>query len=241
MEAGIHELTPGYALDALDTPEREAFEAHLPGCERCQEELASFWEVASALAVAATGPEPSDGLRQRILASIRAEEGTGAIAANVVPLEPRRGRRLVPLLAAASSLAAAVAIGLGVYATTLDGRLGDTRAALAQERTAAAVLADPGARTVALSRGRGRLVVAGTGAAVIVLEGLTPAPRGKTYQVWVVEGARPRSAGLFEGGGREVVALRRAVARGDVVAVTLERSGGAAAPTGAPLAASQPV
>ena len=68
METDIHELSAAYALDALDPLEREAFEAHLDGCPRCQEELASFWEVSGALAVAADGPAPSPELRERILA-----------------------------------------------------------------------------------------------------------------------------------------------------------------------------
>ena len=62
METGIHELTAGYALDALDQDERSAYEAHLSGCEQCQQELASFWTTTEALAVAASGPEPSPAL-----------------------------------------------------------------------------------------------------------------------------------------------------------------------------------
>jgi len=58
METGIHELTAGYALDALDADERTAYEAHLPGCERCQDELASFWQTTEALAVAASAAFP---------------------------------------------------------------------------------------------------------------------------------------------------------------------------------------
>ena len=84
METAIHELTAGYALDALDPAEREAFERHLAGCAQCQEELASFWEVTGALAVAADGPAPSPALRDRILEAARAERQT------VVPLESRR-------------------------------------------------------------------------------------------------------------------------------------------------------
>jgi len=73
METAIHELTAGYALDALDPAERDEYERHLAGCDRCQEKLASFWEVTSSLAVAADGPAPSAALRERILEGARAE------------------------------------------------------------------------------------------------------------------------------------------------------------------------
>ena len=86
MEISLHELTAGYALDALDPAERDAFEAHLEGCEQCQEELASFWEVTGGLAAAADGPAPSPALRERILEAARAE------GQNVVPLSSRRQR-----------------------------------------------------------------------------------------------------------------------------------------------------
>ena len=105
MEAGIHELTAGYALDALDQDERSAYEAHLTHCEQCQQELASFWTTTDALAVAASGPEPSPALRERILADIRAEP-----LQNVVPFEPRR-RRVAPVLGAVAAVAAVVALG----------------------------------------------------------------------------------------------------------------------------------
>jgi len=39
MDESIHELSAGYALDALAPEERTAFEAHLGGCARCQEEV----------------------------------------------------------------------------------------------------------------------------------------------------------------------------------------------------------
>ena len=148
MEAGIHELTAGYALDALDPAERDAFEQHLGSCEQCQEELASFWEVTSALAVAADGPAPSAALRERIVTSARAEKQT------VVPLDSRR--RVSPVLAAVTAIAAAVAIGLGIYSISLNGKLDDSRSALTAQESATAVLADPDATTVALQSGSGR-------------------------------------------------------------------------------------
>ena len=56
------------------------------------------------------------------------------------------------------------------------------------------------------------------------------------------KGTTPRRAGLFR--GREPQRRRRRrhdVAKGDVVAVTLERAGGVDAPTTTPLVASTPV
>lgn len=234
METGIHELTAGYALDALDPAEREEYERHLAGCDRCQEDLASFWEVTGALAVAADGPAPSPALRERILEDAREEKQ------NVLPLESRR--RVSPVLAAVTAIAAVVAIGLGIYAVSLGNDLDSTRAALRAEENASAVLADPAATTVAMQSGSGRLVVAPTGAAVLVLDGLAGAPSGKTYQAWVVEGQTPVSAGTFEPtDGRAIVAIPQTVPDGAVVAVTVEQAGGASTPTLPPVTASDPV
>ena len=240
MEAGIHELTAGYALDALDPEERSAYEAHLVGCEQCQRELSSLWETSEALAVAASGPTPSPALRERILADVRAEPPQ-----NVVPLESRRRRRVVPVLAAAAAIAVVVALALGIRAADLSRQLDDTRAALERSESAAAVLADPGAQSVALQAGDGRLVVGADGQSVLVLDGLEPAPSGKTYEMWVAPGGNIEEAspaGLFPGGDdRSIVPVDGRVEAGDVVAVTVEREGGVDAPTGQPVVASDSV
>jgi anti-sigma factor RsiW len=238
MEAGAHELTAAYALDALDAAEREAYERHLADCERCQEELATMWETTEALAVAATGPEPRTELRERILSAARAEPHV------VMPLVPRRSRA-VPVLAAAAALAAVVALAVGLWGAGLSSDLDEARSALARERATAAVLADPGARTVSLQAGDGRLVVASDGRAVVVLDELEPAPAGKTYQLWIVPDgdiARAVSGGLLAGEEATDVALvDGTVGDGDLVAVTVEDAGGVSAPTTDPIVASEPV
>jgi anti-sigma-K factor RskA len=237
METGVHELTAGYALDALDREERRTYEAHLPDCERCREELASFWEVAGALAVAASGPSPGPDLRNRVLAAARAEPQV------VVPLERRRRRAPVPALSAAAAVAAAVAIGLGIWAAHLSSDLSSTRSALARQGEAAKILADPDAQTVALTKGTGRLVVAPDGRAALALAEIAPAPRGKTYEVWVIVGKNPpEPSGLFPGReGADLVRVEQMVVPGDVVAVTLEKAGGVRAPTTSPIVQSNRV
>jgi anti-sigma-K factor RskA len=236
MEPGIHELTAGYALDALDAEERRTYEAHLPDCERCREELASFWNVSEALAVASSGPAPAPDLRDRILAAARAEPPV------VVPFEPKRRRRpLVPVLAAAAAVAAGVAIGLGVWAASLSNDLDSSRSAVAKQREALEIVADPNAQTVALKTGTGRLVVAPDGRAALALTGLDPAPAGKTYEIWVIAGSTPSPSGLFPGQtGADLVTVDGMVGTGDVVAVTVEKAGGVDAPTTPIIVQSEP-
>jgi anti-sigma-K factor RskA len=239
MEAGIHELTAGYALDALDAEERRAYEAHLASCQHCQQELASFWETTAALAVAASGPEPSPALRDRILADVRAEPPQ-----NVIPFEPRR-RRVAPVLGAVAAVAAVVALAVGLWASDLSSQLDDTRAALERQQLTAQILVNPDSRSVALQAGNGRLVVDPDGQAVLVLDGLAPAPEGKTYEMWIVPGGDIGSAnpaGLFAGGdGAAIERVEGTVEPGDVVAVTIEAAGGVDAPTTQPIAASDSV
>ena len=234
MEIGIHELTAGYALDALEPDERQAYEEHLAGCAQCQEDLASFWEVTGALALAATGPEPPPELRDRIVAAARAETQT------VVPFRPRR-QRPRQILGAVAAIAAVALVALGWWAISLHGSLDDTRSALNEQRMVAGVLADSSAQRVSLAAGSGALVNGADGS-VLVVDGLKAAPAGHTYEVWVVrKGMAPASSGLFAGGAHSVVLVRHGVATGDVVAVTLERAGGVTAPTTKPVVASNPV
>jgi len=226
MESGtIHELTAAYALDALDSSEEREFEEHLRSCESCREDLASFRAAAASLGFAVESPQPPPALRGRILERVQQERGV------VVPF--RRPRVVLGAVSGLAAAAAAVAIGLGIWAASLSNDLDSTRELVA-------VLGDPGARSVELSGATGRLVVAPEGRAALVVRSLDAAPAGRTYEVWVIEGDRPRPAGLFEGGESEdVVLLERKVPADAVVAVTVEQDGGVGAPTGDPLFTAQ--
>ncbi|HEY1368325.1 MAG TPA: anti-sigma factor [Gaiellaceae bacterium] len=224
-DQSLHELTAAYALDALDEREQAEYEEHLAACERCRDDLAALSSAATGLAYAVEAPPPPPALRQRIVAEAVAERG------NVVPL---RRRRPVQALAAVAAVAACVAIGLGIWASSLHRSLDRERAASGSQALAVGVIADPASRRVPLRGKSGSLFVAPRGDAALVVSQLAAAPSGRTYEAWVIRGQSVDSAGLFKGGGRTVVALTRRVPRGSTVGVTLERAGGAPAPTMAP-------
>jgi anti-sigma-K factor RskA len=216
----LHDLTPGYALDALDENERAEYEAHLATCEQCRDELARMQDTVGTLAYAVRSPEPPPELRNRIVAQARAERG------NVVPFRPRH--RLTYALGAVAAAAAVVALAIGLWASSLSDDLD-------QQRSVVAILADPQARQVPMEGGEGRVVVTDSGDAALVTS-VPAAPSGKTYEVWVFEGETPRPAGTFEGeAAHDVVRLTRPVPPGAMIAVTVEADGGVDAPTSPPV------
>ena len=235
MDAEAHELIAGYALDALEPADRARAKELLERSEEAREELRTLTETTAAMATAVSGPAPPPELRERILQSARDDRQT------VVPFEPRRRPRLVPVLGVAAAVAAVVAVALGIWGFSVSSDLDESRAALAQARAAAAVLASPDARTVGLEQGNGSLVVSGS-EAVLVLNDMEGAPQGKTWEVWVLDGQTPVRAGLFAGGqARDVVPVEGTVGPGAKVLVTLEPSGGVDAPTTSPVVTSNPV
>jgi anti-sigma-K factor RskA len=203
---GIHELSAAYALDALSAEEREEFEQHLAHCAECQETVAAFHDTAASLAHGVEAEQPPPGLRARILDEARGERQ------NVVLLRSRWALRATGAVAA---VAAILAIVFGIWAASLHNELGERPQAFA------------------LSGADGQLVVTEGRDAALIVNGLAPAPAGKTYEAWVIQDHTPQPAGIFSGGGTQTAfALTQAVPEGATVAVTIEPAGGVNAPTG---------
>jgi anti-sigma-K factor RskA len=220
MSDTIHELSAGYAVDALDEEERRRFEAHLDDCARCRDDVDAFRTTAAGLAIADPSPPPPADLRRRILDAARAERP------NVVPLRPRRRALWMP----AAAVASAVAVAAGAWAVVLSNRVSDRDDTIA-------VLSDPSARRLALSdgvAGHAMLVVALSGDAALTGD-FMPAPDGKEYEAWIITD-RPQRAGMLGSGGRATLMLPKRLPKGATVAITLEREGGVDAPTSKPLA-----
>ena len=125
------------------------------------------------------------------------------------------------------------------------GELRREREELARRQEAIDLMTSPGAQVTALAgtdmatRAHGKFVYdRDTGRAMLMAYDLPPAPDGKAYQLWfIAEGKPPMPGRVFntDSAGRAEMREQLPVeARAaSVFAVTLEPSGGVAAPTGA--------
>jgi anti-sigma-K factor RskA len=169
-----------YALGALDESEARAFEEHLAQCPRCRDELAALREAVGALPGAAPDVAPPPELKQRVMATVRAEAPLRARSHDAAepagpPAKPERSRpwpwRRTPRVAIAA--AAALAIVVAVVAVTLSVGSGATT------RTYAGVVHAPGATASLIRSGQ-------TGQ--LTYRGLPAPPTGRIYQVWLKRG-----------------------------------------------------
>jgi anti-sigma-K factor RskA len=266
------------ALGALDGPEAAEVRAHLETCEACRRELAAYRDAAASLAYAAP-PAPLDAerssrLRARLVARAAADRGDGATSAPAAPAPvTAETPGVIPITRAPSRrfsggwLAAAAAvvllIGVGAWATRLNGRYGDLRERYAtlrgeRDRLAGAIagrdstlasLSGPDVQVIDLASTQrqapsGRMFWDRATARWTFFAHDLPALRAKRdYQLWLLTPAGPVSAGVFKPtqDGAAVVQATYPLPRDQLtgVAVTEEPEGGLPAPSGTPLILGQ--
>jgi anti-sigma-K factor RskA len=225
---GTRDLLGVYALGALGDDERDAVERMLLEDADARTELHRLEHAVAWMAHAS--PRPSEAAWQAVAAAMQRDlagtevDPSAPDAAAPVHLAERRPRvdhrRRVAAIAVA-----ALAVAALVLAVLVVGRPGGSSA-----RDTVALRDDRG-RTVVLMR----LVSPDRGE--VVRADLSPTGRGREFQLWSIPGpgAPVRSAALL---GRTVRAGRRVpVPRGTRrLAISVEPTGGSAAPTTTPVA-----
>lgn len=239
MSAEVHTLTGAYVCDALGAAERDAFEAHMAECADCAAEVGELREVA-ALMGAAVAVRPPASLKQAVDARIQVTRQVPPIvaegpAAAEVPA-PRSGtRRIRAAWAVAAALALLVA-GLGWR--TIDQQH-QINALDTQSTQITQLLAAPDAYTsrVAVTGGGSALLVDSRSRdeAAVTFTGLTSAPAGKTYQLWLMTpSGAARSVGLMTTDPNAPI-LVQGLSGENRVGMTIEPTGGSPAPTTVPV------
>lgn len=244
----VHALVGAYAVDALDTEERERFEAHLAQCADCRDEVASLQEAAALL-----GPdtvEPPASVRASVLDGIDAIRPLPPISPEAAPTQPddlagrrarRRARRSIaqrltrtPLLVAAA-VVLLLAIGTALVRPWADETTPPDLSAIDRVLAAADATSvekefpDGSLARVTVSRSEGR--------AVIQTEDMALAPEGKVYELWLQtpEGAMV-PAGLMPDEPDNEVLLDGDASEAKAVGITVEPDGGSELPTTTPIA-----
>ncbi|MCC6237110.1 MAG: anti-sigma factor [Dehalococcoidia bacterium] len=208
----VRELTRRGPLRTLVREERLAVLAHLEVCG-LHPGLAEALDAAPADALPGTTDE-----RPLVLPGLRREPATE------VPAQVAVVVRALPWLLAA---------GFAVLA--LAGWLRPSGSAVPQPE---ALVFFEAPAVVGASRGTVTYDPS-SGLMLFAASGLPPAPPDSEYQLWLVRGTTPLSLGTFTptSDGRASVAAELRIARGEVLAVTLEALGGSPAPTSAPFLA----
>jgi anti-sigma-K factor RskA/putative zinc finger protein len=213
-----------YVLGGLEPAEAEAFRRHMSTCAICQDEVATFGQVADTLHLVAPQLRTPRGLRRRVMGAVRAEPRAAAARAGA---RPQVG--LAPGLrrwATAGGLALALAAA-ALGATALFS--GGSSSKLIQ----ASVIGLSGRAEVRLSGGRAELI----------LKGFPRPPAGDVYEVWLKRPGAPPSPTrvLFSvtSGGAGDVGVPGDLRGVRQVLVTPEPDGGSLAPTHTPVIVAQ--
>ncbi|MET1021650.1 MAG: anti-sigma factor [Arthrobacter sp.] len=262
------DLAELYALNAVDDAERAAIEGYLASAPQAERTAFDerVRQARETLATSFTAEEePPAGLLDRIMASLPAVEAPAAAGTHASP-EPaavpravagpvpettgppvpdelgaarkRRDERRRPQgmrnwLAgvAAAAVIALGGVGVGAYMANQSDPLNQVMQA-GDVRQATVDVTGGGTATVTVSPSRDAIVVK--------MNDVPPPPPGKVYQMWLIpkDGSAPVSQGLMDAEALSKPAVVKGISTAAALGITVEPSGGSAAPTTPPVAAA---
>lgn len=219
-----------FVLGALSDLEASALERHAATCAICHAEIEQLRIAAETLPVSVTPVQPPAALKDSLMRTVAAEarERSSARPARLRFRMPASSLRLRPAMAwvsAAFLLAvgiAAGAIGAGLVGAEDDSRTIAARVDVTRLEQASASLVVPDDRG---------------DPAVLRVQGLRDAGRGRVYQLWLKRGGEVVPGPLFtpHSDGSGAAAIPEGLKGVDSVMVTREFEGGARVPSEKPL------
>lgn len=226
-----HLSTGAHALGALPDAERAAFEAHLATCRSCADEIAELNETTARLGHAADHVVPR-GLRPRLLNVVGRVRQVPPDCEIGAVFSRRQGFRHAAALISVACVAAAAVAGVhGALSTP-----GVVPAVARPHTPAGDLLAAPDLRlvtagdpaaTAAMSRRRDEML--------FMADALRPLARDRVYQLWLVDGHGPHSAGTLWPAGKAMSLHVTGIAGVSEAMLTVEPAGGSPSPTTAPV------
>jgi anti-sigma-K factor RskA len=231
-----------YVLGTLDEQARQELEVHLGTCGECRRELAALRADLALVAMSATGPQPPQRSRQRLMDAITASSSPEQRAKATAP--SRGWPRWFTLAPVAAALALAVVCGgFWVQVQQLKQELADEQQKAEHANEVVAMLKDPGAERmvlVAATRIPPRIktiYVKQKGHVLLLADSLDPIPEDKVFQLWLLpaNGGHPMNCGTFNidsrGNSLTILKMEYGGIDAKAFAVTVEPTGGSKTPT----------
>jgi anti-sigma-K factor RskA len=241
-----------YALGALDSEEKQAFEAHLAVCSACQQELAVAKKRTLLLGLAAAPVAPRPQVKSALMEKVKVERAAAVKSASPAPRKIRWGLRFsfgfaiaTAVLAFATFELVKIDLDRGKQIKALQAQLDAAHGKMTQDAQAmtamASVTAAPDSAMITLLQQAGgppgqAHVMYNARMGLAVYSGqIAPAAADKSYQLWLVpQSGSPIDAGLVapnQENGAVVLHLTPGLVAKEF-AVTLEPAGGRPQPTG---------
>jgi anti-sigma-K factor RskA len=256
MDPRIEELLPFYALDALTDEERELVDSYLAEHPEAREQMKDLHAAASALPYGISPVVPPRQVKESLMARVNADA-----KARIYSSTPRQQSRPILLGVRGENIIRTFTLGIATMAivwviilNTQISRLQTEIAGLhetlaAQSNSLEQIIANlpksPPSNVITVSLkgtnvqpdAHGQLVVdPKEQSAILIVSGLPKLEPNKTYQVWLINGGAPVSAGLLSidenGQGVVIVTSDESIGSFKSLAISVEPEGGSPQPTG---------
>ena len=247
----IEELLPFYALDALTDEEHQLVEEYLQQHPEARQQVEEMRNTASALPLSVSPVEPSLRTKKALMARVAADVRARSSVQSQPSSRVNRFENIFRVFSLGAAVAALIwAIFLNIQVARLQNEIAGLNHQLAvQSQSLEQIVANlPQSSpseviTVSLKgtnvqpKAQGQLIADPTSqTAVLVITGLPQLEAGRTYQVWLINGGAPVSAGLLSvnpnGQGVIVVTSEEAIGSFQSLGISIEPEGGSPQPTG---------
>lgn len=219
----VKALVGAYVLGAVPREGVPSIRAHILSCDECMAEAEELSEAARSLSLTVESVAPPPGFTQTVLDQV-AQERSGT----PTPSRTRKWRR--PLMALSFAAVSVFAVVMGAIALDTRERAESSR------RAVTAILEASQGIELRGEAGVSAKLVPGESGAVFVATGLEELPGDRTYQLWLIKGGAPVSAGTFDvSKGVALLRTSRSPTGFDGAAVTVEPRGGSPQPTTEPV------
>ena len=257
MDPRIEDLLPFYALEALTDEERELVESYLAEHPEAREQLNDLHSGAAALPYGIKPIEPPPQVKESLMARVNADAQARFPSTARTPVQsqpsPRTGwfQNLFPVFSlGAAAIAIVWAVVLSLQVSGLQREIASLHETLAKqsnsiEQIIANLPKSPPSNVITISlkgtnaqpHAHGQLIAdPKEQSAVLIVAGLPKLQPNQTYQVWLIAGGKPVSAGLLtvdeNGQGVVIITSEDSINSFQSLGISVEPEGGSPQPTG---------